>query len=50
MAFRLNTTFSSIKFHLRNIYEKMDCTNQVQVVVKAMRLGMISIDLERSAA
>lgn len=50
LARRMGISFHTVKFHLNHIYDKFECWNQVMVVVKAIRLGMIHIPLDQKAA
>ncbi|AZV38955.1 transcriptional regulator [Komagataeibacter xylinus] len=39
----LNVNDNTIKFHLKNAQRKLECTNRVTTVIKALSLGLISI-------
>ena len=47
MGRKLGISESATKYHIQNVYNKFDCCNQVQVVVKAIKLGMITIPVEQ---
>ena len=38
----INVSESAVKFHMSNIYRKLDCNDKVVAVVKAIALGLIS--------
>ncbi len=38
----LNIAERTVKFHLRNIYRKLECDNRAQALSKALRIGLVS--------
>lgn len=48
MAFRLGISYHAVKRRLATLYDKLDCSNQVQLVVKAMQLGLIPLPVVES--
>lgn len=40
----LNISERTVKFHMRNIYRKLDVTNKSHAIAKAMKLGIVSLD------
>jgi DNA-binding NarL/FixJ family response regulator len=43
-ASRLYISVKTVKNHLSSIYEKLDCHDRAQAVLKAMRMGIIQVD------
>lgn len=43
-AGRLFISVKTVKNHLSSIYEKLDCHDRAQAVLKAMRMGIIQLD------
>ncbi len=40
----LNISERTVKFHMRNIYRKLEVTNRYHAIAKAMKLGIVSLD------
>lgn len=40
----LNISERTVKFHMRNIYRKLEVTNKSHAIAKAMKLGIVSLD------
>jgi DNA-binding NarL/FixJ family response regulator len=43
IAQELNVSINTIKFHVRNIYSKLQSNNRAEAIAKAIRLGIIDL-------
>lgn len=43
IAFTLGISLGTVKFHIHNILEKLECQNRAEMVFEAARLGLITV-------